>query len=147
MAVRTTYNDRLPVAFAGMIADIEAATIISRTVETAAIGYGLAAKRGSADHKVAAATANSDTFMGITCREQSGDADTANQIKVGETAPLLVTGTIWVTAGATVVEGEAAYMIAADGRFTSSSSGNLAIPNAKFDKSADADDLVPIRIT
>lgn len=146
MAVQSTYADNMSVAYEGMIADETPNTLISRTVETAAIGFGKAVKQGTGDHGVEAATADTDAYIGITVRDQSIDPANVDLFAVGDTALLMTQGAIWVTAGATVAAGADVYMIAADGRFTSSAGGNLAIPNAVFETSGDADELVRIRL-
>lgn len=146
MAVQTTYANTISAAYEGMIANEEPNVLISRTVEGAAIGFGLAVKQGSADDGVAAATAAADAYRGITVRDQSIEAGSPDAYPVGENATVMTKGVVWVTAGATVAAGEAVYMIAADGRFTNVSTSNLPIPNAVFDSSGAADALVKVRL-
>lgn len=145
-SVQTSYLDRAVAAYEGMVANLEPAVLISRTVATAAIGFGLAVKQSTNDHDVEAADDAADVYRGITVRDQSIDPALVDEYAVGETATIITKGVVWVKAGATVAAGAAVYMIDADGRFTSSSSGNLAIPNAVFDASAVADALVPVRL-
>ncbi len=144
--VQSSYLDRTPIAFEGMIANTEPNVLISRTVEGAAIGFGKVVKQGADDNGVAAATDAADVYRGITTRDQSVDPALVDQYAVGEAATIITKGVVWVKAGATVAAGAAVYMIDADGRFTSSASGNLPIPNAVFDSSGAADELVRVRL-
>jgi hypothetical protein len=147
MAVQTTYRTDLRPAFEGMIANTEPNILISREVETAAIGFGKAVKQGTADDQVLAATAADDVFRGITVRDQSahGVADT---FPVGSSALIMTQGVVWVTAFDTVVAGAQVYMRVAGGlgRFTDTATDNLPIPGAIFDSSGGAGELVKIRI-
>lgn len=144
--VQSTYRDVARAAFEGMIANTGPNDLISRTVQTAAIGFGKAVKQGTTDNTVQAATAQSDVFRGITVRDESIDPALADQYAVGASATILIEGVIWVKAGATVAAGAAVYMIVADGRFTSTAGSNLLIPRAIFDSSGVADGLVRIRL-
>jgi len=144
--VQSTYLDRAAVAYVGMIKNTEPNVLISRTVETAAIGFGVAVKQGVADHGVLKADDTADVYRGITVRDQSVDPAVADVYAVGENATIMTKGVVYVTLGATVAAGAAAYMIDADDTFTSSAGGNLAIPNAVFDGSGVSGDIVPLRL-
>ena len=145
MAVQTTYATNMAVALNGMIANTEPNVLISREVETAAIGFGLAVKQGTGDKQVEAATAAADVVRGITVRDQSVTSDT---FAVGESALVMTKGVVWVTAFDTVVAGAAAYMrvVGGSGKFTDTTTDNLAIPGAIFETSGVADELVAIRL-
>ncbi|WP_226780336.1 structural cement protein Gp24 [Oceaniglobus trochenteri] len=145
MAVQSTYLDNMPVAFEGMIANTEPNVLISREVQTAAIGFGKAVKQGTADKQVIAASAAADVVRGITVRDQS---TTDDEFAVADSALVMTKGVIWVTAFDTVVAGAAVYMRVAggSGKFTDTSTDNLAIPGAIFETSGAADELVAIRL-
>lgn len=147
MAVQSTYLDRMATAFEGMIANEEPNVLISRTVETAALGFGKAVKQGSADYGVEAADGASDVFRGISARDQSEPiTDAADTVAVGNSALIMTKGVIWVRAADGVAAGAAVYMVPASGKFTDTTTSNLAIPNAVFEDTGVADDLVRIRL-
>lgn len=144
-AVQTSYPGEIAAAYAGMIADTGPNNIISRTVETAAIGFGLAVKQGADDYGVEAATAQADVFRGITVRVH--DQPLTEDYAVGQSAALIIDGVVWVTSGAAVSAGDDVYMVAGDGRFTNVVGTNLPIPGAVFESStAGADELVKVRL-
>ncbi|WP_108482268.1 structural cement protein Gp24 [Oceaniglobus ichthyenteri] len=145
MAVQSTYAETMPVALNGMIANTEPNVLISREVQTAAIGFGKVVKQGTADKQVQAATAANDVVRGITVRDQSATGD---EFAVADSALVMTKGVIWVTAFDTVVAGAPVYMRVAGGagKFTDTTTDNLAIPGAIFETSGAADELVAIRL-
>ena len=144
--VQSTYPDRQPEAYEGMIANTEPNVLISRTVETAAIGFGKAVKQGTADDEVEAADNAADVYRGVTVRDMSVDPDSPDATPVGHSALVMTKGVVWVTAEDTVVAGADVYMVPGTGKFTDTSTSNLPIPNAVFDSSGVADELVKIRL-
>jgi len=150
MAVQSTYNNNMTAGAKGMIANMTDCDIISKNVETAALGFGVVVKQGAADDGVVAATAASDVYRGITVRDQSVRPGSADSIPVGDTAALLVRGVIWVLAGAVCTVGTAAYMIVGTGQagnFSSTPTSNLAIPRGTFESSGVLGDLVKLRLS
>lgn len=149
-ALQTNYDDKLAVAFEGMIVDTEPHIIISREVQTAAIGFGKAVKQGTADRQVQAATAAADVFRGITVRDQSTrlNGSTADQVPVGDTIAVMTHGVVWVRAVEPVIAGAAAYMQVSGGlgQFSDISTSNLPIVRGIFDSSAAAGELVKLRL-
>ena len=146
MAVQSTYLDEPIVAFEGMIDDIEPNTLISRNVETAALGFGKGVQQGVADYGVTAIDDAADVYRGVSVRDRSVDPASVDLTAVGKEALIMTKGVIWVTAGATVVAGAAAYVIPASGKFTSSAGGNVAVPNGIFETSGADTELVAIRL-
>ena len=148
MATQTTYLTEQRTALEGMIGNTEPNNLISREVETAAIGFGKTVNQGTADTGVVAATAAADVVRGITVRDQSIDANTPDQFAVGDSALVMTRGLVWVTAFDTVVAGAPVYMRVAggSGKFTDTTTDNLPIPNAIFETSGDADELVLVRL-
>lgn len=151
-AVQTTYGTEQAAAYDGMIVNTEPNNLISRDVEAAAVGFGLAVKQGTADRQCQAATASADLFRGITVRDQSSHGN-ADNFPVGTSALVMQRGVIWVRAGGTATVGTAAYMIvgtADAGKFTSAATvatvNNLAIVRGTFDSTAAAGSLVKLRI-
>lgn len=151
MAVQMDYSGGLAPAFEGMIVNTEPNNLISRRIEGDEVGFGKAVKQGAADAGCAAATAAADVFRGVTVLEVSANpaSDDGNGFGVGAMARLMERGVIWVVAGEAVSAGEAAYMqvgTADAGKFVSTASGNLPVPNAMFDSSGAKDALVKLRI-
>lgn len=148
MSTQSTYSDRMPTAFEGMIASTAPSTLVSYEVEEE-IGFGKTAKQGTASNQCGVADNASDAVLGITVRVQSTDfgaSDAINVYPVAETAAIMTEGEIYVTAGGTATAGTQVYMIPASGKFVSASTDNLAIPGATFvDTGADTD-LVKIRL-
>lgn len=135
MAVQTDYNATLAPAVAGAQATMVPATIISRNVEGAAIGFAKAVQQGSTDKSVVAFAGGS--FVGITVLDRSaaGENDT---FRVGDSARIMAdNGDIWVEAGAVVAAGDPVAVTPA-GAFVTDPTGNTAIPGARWDTSTTA---------
>jgi len=146
MATQTTYGTAFAASYLGMVANEEPNNLISRSVEGAAVGFGVVVKQGTADRGVAAATAANDVVRGITVRDQS---TTDDEFAVGADALVMTRGVIWVTAGETVTAGSPAYMkvgTADAGKFMVTTTSNLAIPRAIFETSGAKDALVAVRL-
>lgn len=147
ITVQDTYLTDYAAGFPGMLANGETQNRISRTVEDAAgIAFGKAVFRGVDDHGVTATPA-ANTFMGITIADVGvvqGLTGTADVLPQNSTASLLKTGVIWVTVGANVTDGAAAYVTNA-GAFTASASGNTALP-ARFDTTASSGGIARLRV-
>lgn len=148
MATQTTYLTEQRTALEGMIGNTEPNNLISREVETAAIGFGKAVKQGTADAGVEAADTVGDVIRGITVRDQSVEADSPNQYAVKDSALVMTRGLVWVTAYDTVAAGAPVYVAVnnTSDKFTDTTTSNLAVPNAIFETSGDADELVLVRL-
>lgn len=107
MAVQTTYSDRIGLGYAGQVIDMTLTDIISREVETAAVGFGKAVIRGAADRGVKAGAAGQ--FVGITVRDVTLPPERNDEYAVGDTAALMTRGAMLVTASAAVAAGDAVY--------------------------------------
>lgn len=148
ITIQSTYATDYTRGFPGMVANGETSNRISRTVEdSAGIAFGKAAFRGAGDHGVTATPA-AGTFMGITMADAGvvpaavgGAVDTYS---LYATAGLLNEGVIFVTVGANVADGDAAY-VTSGGVFTNVSSANTAIP-AKFDETVSSGGVCRLRV-
>lgn len=148
ITVQSTYSTSIASGFAGMVANGEESNRISRTIEdSAGLGFGKAAFRGSGDHGVTATPA-AGTFMGIAIADAGvvmpvgGTADTYPQYA---NVALLNEGSIYVTVGANVADGDAAY-VTSGGAITNVSTSNTAIP-AKFDETVSSGGVCRLRVT
>lgn len=148
MAITTTYGATLGVAYAGMISNLEVTNVISRTVTTAAIGFGKVGVQGAGDRTARLPDAANTKFEGIAVRDQGvpATATSFDEYPVGYTGGFLTLGVIWVVAGEAVARGDAAYFVPATGAIVKTATGNTPIPNAKFDASAASGALVPLRL-
>lgn len=146
-AIQSSVTERMRKAVAGQRATMIPATMISRTVESAAgLAFGVAAARGANDNGCKV-WETGNTFLGITIRERSINPDTqADKFAQYEAARIMTKGDVWVVAGAAVADGEPVYLVAATGAFTNVSSGNIAI-NGIFDSTAASGALVKVRLT
>ena len=126
-----TYTNTQATAYAGMIAELQDnRDVASRAIETAAVAFGLAVGRGTADGSAKLAGAG---FEGITVADKSRAADS---YAVGEIAGVMRKGTVWVTAGAAVTPADIVYFAAATGVVSNISAGGTAIVGAKFETTA-----------
>ncbi len=141
MAVQTEYNATLAPAVAGAQATMVPATIISRNVEDAPIGFGVGVSQGDADKGIVAGGAD---FVGITLLDRSaaGEGDT---FRVGDSARVMTKGDVWVVASGAVNAGDAVAMSAA-GAFSAAGETDDAIPGARWDTSATDGQLAVIRL-
>lgn len=143
MAVQTTYSDNIAPGTAGMIADMQASNVISRTVEIAAgIGFGIAVAPSATEGQVVLFAGNSaNGFLGITARDQSVDPENPDKFAQYDNARILRKGPIWVNVTGAVDPTDTPYVNNTTGVISASSSGGTAIPGAKFDSVTTGDGL------
>jgi hypothetical protein len=148
ITIQSSYATGYANGFPGMVANGEESNRISRTIEdSAGIAFGKAAFRGSGDHGVTATPA-AGTFMGIAIADAGvvapvgGTADVYPQYA---SVALLNEGCIYVTVGASVADGDAAYVTSA-GVITNVSTSNTTIP-AKFDETVASGGVCRLRVT
>ena len=147
MAVlQTTYTDQVAPGYAGMVANAETSNRITRTIEDAGgIAFGKAAFRGTGDHGTTA-TPTAGGLLGITIAHEALGliaGQTADVFPQYANVPILTQGVIWVTAGASVADGEQAYVTSA-GAFTNVSTSNVILPGFFFDTTAASGALVKL---
>ena len=157
MALQTSYNDTQPVAVVGAQATMIPATIISRTVEGAAIPFGKAVSQG-ADEKGCKAFGGADTaIVGITLLDRSAagttvvngqvTARTPDTFGVGESARIITKGDIWVTASVAVNAGDPVFVIPATGAFAkTNASSAVQIAGARWDTTTTVAGLAVVRL-
>lgn len=147
MAHNESYRTDPQVAFEGMIADQTPATIVSRTVETAAVSFGKCVKQGTADAGVEGVETGDTAILGIAVRNQGVDGNSVDAYPVGETAAVLLKGAIWVKAGATVAAGDPVHVTVDGSVFgTGAGAGKVAISGATYETSGAANALVRVRL-
>lgn len=146
--LQTTYTDTIAVGYAGMVANGQTSTRISRTCEDAAgIAFGKAVWRGSGDHGATATVGTSATFLGVTIATSAlgllsgADADEYQQY---DTMAIMPAGEIWVTAGEAVADGSQVYADASTGAFVDTTTSNVLLTGWFFDTTASSGALVRI---
>ena len=132
-----TYPTRTPLGYAGMIADATGARdVASRKIETAAVAFGLAVGRGTAD---ASAKLGGAGFQGITVADKTSAADS---YAVGEVAGVIRRGAVWVTASTAVTPADPVTFTAATGVIGAGLATTIA--GAKFETTAAIGGLVRV---
>jgi len=141
--VQSSYLDTIPEGYAGAIANEEPRILISRTVETVAgIGFGVAVMQGTNDK--GCIISDGTKFLGVTVREQSVAPSSPSSFALNDTARIMTEGVIWVAnsggvAAGDLVEGGAAGVL-------KKKTGGTAIPNARWETTADDGDLAQLRL-
>ena len=132
-----TYPTRTPLGYAGMIAETTGAQdVASRKIETAAVAFGLAVGRGTADGSAKLGGAG---FEGIAVADKTRAADS---YAVGEVAGVIRKGSIWVTASTAVTPADPVTFTAATGVI---GAGLVTtITGAKFEGTASIGGLVRV---
>ncbi len=145
--VQDTFASAPAKGYPGMVANGETSNRISRTVEDAAgIAFGKAAFRGTGDHGVTA-TPTAGGFMGVVIADHGvvplPGGVAADIFPRYESAPLLVLGAIYVTAGEDVTDGAQVY-VTAGGLFVDTVGANIILPGFFFDETVLSGGIVRI---
>lgn len=153
MAVaQSTYSASPAIGLPGQIANEELKNIISKIVETSGgINFGQPAARSAtnANEESCRLMASGAAFLGIAVlnRAVAPDASDPDNYPQYSSAALMTQGTIFVTAGATVVPGDDVYWDSATGKYGTSSGGtNVAIPGARFETNGGDTDIVVVSL-
>lgn len=135
--VQTSYDDAMGVGYAGMIADTAGPKdVASRTIETAAVAFGLAVGAGTAD---GSAKLGGTGFEGIAVADKTRDED---EYDVGEVAGIMRKGTVWVTASTDVDPTDPVTFTAATGVIGAGLATTIA--GAKFEGTVTSGNLVRV---
>lgn len=143
--VQNTFVEDIPVGYPGMEADGETSNIITRSLESASVGFGKAVYRGVAD-RGASVTPAAGTLYGFTIANRS------LPVTVDRAADTYITkdnlriknrGKIWVTSSVAVADGDPVYVTPA-GLITNVSTSNVAATGWEFDDTIAAAGLVRI---
>ena len=150
MAVQSTYNENLAVAFPGMRANLVPETVISRTVKNASMGFGVVAVQAAGDYEVTtigdAATADPGGYVGISVRDQAADPGAPNAYAEDATAAIMTKGTVWVNAYESVAAGDPVYFVTATGLLGKTTASSTQIANARWETSRTGAGLAMIRL-
>lgn len=140
--VQSTYPDNIAAAVAGMRANEEPCTLISRNVETeAGIGFGVGVMQGTEDKQCV--ISDGSALLGVTVRDRSVDPATPNLFAENESARLMTVGPIYVANSGGVAAGDPVHVLN-NGVFANS--GGTYIENARWDTTAEDGDLAVLRL-
>jgi hypothetical protein len=144
MALQTTYNETLSAAVAGAQATEIPATVLSRTVETAAgIGFGIAVEQGAQDK--GCALFDGGTVLGITLLDRGATGE--DKYVQYESARVMTKGDIWVLCTTGCSAGDPVYVRPSNNTFQNSSANSgVQIANARWETSAGAGALAVVRL-
>lgn len=131
--LQTTYTEKPARAIEGMIANSEKNNIISRVLQSASMGFGKVAVRGTAENQCKVSEANGK-FLGVSVLDKTQLQDSYPQYS---TVAILEKGVIWVIASVQVAHGDPVYFVPATGLWTnvSNSSANTLVAGATWDTS------------
>jgi hypothetical protein len=157
MAVQTSYSENIAAAVAGARATEIPATIISRTVETAAVPFGRAVKQGAEDKGCALFGSGDTVVLGISLLDRSASGrsvtdnqvsgDFADQFGIGESARVITKGDVWVVCATGCSAGDGVFVRPSNGDFQDSNANSaVQIVGARWDTSAEAGGLAVIRL-
>ncbi len=148
-AIQTTYTQNIRPGTVGAIVDMSPTSLISRNVEASGgLAFGIPVAQGTAD-KAGRAFTTGDTiakFVGVSVYDRSVNA--GNGYSQYESARIMKTlGCVWVNASVQVAAGDPVAIVAATGAWTNVTSGNLTVPNARWDTSTSgANQLAQLRL-
>lgn len=126
-SLQTTYGVNIVAGYPGMVQSMEPSDRISMIVETAAgIGFGVPVCQGTGDRQAKVAGAGLK-FRGVSIASPDRIADLYEQYG---TLPVMVKGTIWVTASVAVGVGDIVTWTTAGAW---SNTGGTTVPNAIWD--------------
>lgn len=148
-SVQTSYNGVHAPAYAGMVANQEPRTVISRVVANASgLGFGVIAVQGAGDDQVQASVAGAGApFRGVSIVDLLVPAYAgyvADTYAQGAIAAVMTKGVVWVVAAGPVAAGAPAFFDPATGALSADNS-HTAI-DGTFDSSGAAGALVKLRL-
>lgn len=135
-----TYTTRAAVAYAGMPAEgQQVKDVASRKIENAAVAFGLAVGRGTAD---GSARLGGTGFEGITVADKAVDNAGLDSYPIGAMAGVIRKGPVWVTASTNVGPADPVTFTAATGVIGAGLA--TTITGAKFENTALSGALVRV---
>lgn len=132
-----SYEDRLPLGYAGLIATANARDAYTYTLEGDNAAFGLACGQGTADR---GAVLGGGDFVGVTIADKSLDQNTYQS---GDSASLLRKGVMWVIASTDVSPADP-VTYDANGQFGAGLASPL--PDARFEATVAAGGLVRLAL-
>jgi hypothetical protein len=146
---QTTYGAAPAKGLPGQIASEEKCNKVSRTVETAAgIKFGAPAQRGTGDHGVAILTTGDFLGLAVLNPAVPPNADNPDAYPQYFTGAFMTMGTMYVTAGGAVAQGDAVFYNTLTHRYVNAAGTDIVgpIPDAVFDTSGANGAIVEIAL-
>lgn len=137
-----TYSTDPKIGYAGMVADMTNATIISRTAE-AEIGFGAPVARATEAHKTRPVTTGDTVVLGFSVRSQATAAESVDKYPAKDTAAVMVKGSMLVTVAEAVAVGDPVSVVVATGAIGVT---GVAVVGATFESAAGTGELAKILI-
>lgn len=145
MAVlQSTFGEDIPNGYPGMEADGELSNIITRTIESASVGFGKAVYGGTNDR--GCVTTPSADLLGFTIARKGlplTAARAADTFVQGDNVPIKNRGKIWVTSAVAVADRDQVY-VTSGGAITNVSTSNTIATGWFFDDTIAAAGIVRI---
>lgn len=126
--VQSTYEN-LRAGVPGHISHMVPSTLISRTLESASVAFGLAVSQGAGDHGVV--TFDGNDVVGLVVRERSLPSGQDN-VQQNESARIMTKGAMSVESAVAVAAGDPVHATAGGAL---SNTGGVAIANARWETS------------
>lgn len=142
-AVQTTYTANLVIGSPGQVADTITFDAVSRQVQPATLAFGRAVIQGTAADQVNVGAAG--VFIGISVRDLGLDPAQGDQYIQGDTAAIMIRGSIFITATDVVAAGNPVFRTPT-GLLVATSAGNTAVANAIFETGGGIGSLVRVRL-
>lgn len=140
-----TYQNYPTIALAGQIADLNESVIASRTA-SAAVDFGVAVRNTGKD-TCAPISATGQTVAGISVRDATAKTGSSTlTYNTGDAVGVMEIGRVYALPFEDVTAGDPVYARAADGVLGKTSSGNVAVPGAKWEETVTLASGLPGRI-
>jgi hypothetical protein len=147
-AVQTTYAQIIAPARPGQVADATPNRVVSKIAQLNPIPFGSAVFRGTVDNGIMlAGTPGVGGFLGVAiiAPEVRPFGTVPDTYQPGDIAAIMEEGPVWIVSTTPVAIGAPVY-VDATGAFTSTVTGNTAVPNSVFSATTAAAGLVRIRL-
>lgn len=128
--IQSSYNERIGVAVAGLIANLRDSICRTKQLESATLGFGLAVCQGTADDGITLGGSALTKFQGVSVRDVTLVPDNSDQYVQTNNVAVLQEGDIWVQIGAAVGPADAVYFNPTTGVFYKTSAGGALGPIA-----------------
>ncbi len=148
MGVQDSYSETIRKGVPGQQADAQPSAMISKTAQDAAgVGFGRVVVRGSTD-EACREIASGDAvgvFLGFSVRERSVAAENNKFVRY-DSVRIMIRGSLWVTAGVAVNDGDPVYVEPNGGLLrTTNANSAFLLPNWVWDTTVSAPGLAKIR--
>jgi len=140
MSVQLEYKQYMGKGYAGQISDLSDNDVISKAVEGAPIGFGLAVEKGTSDNQVK--LAQGGTFLGMAVRtHENANADA--QYEIAEASNIMKKGKMYASVDGTGSQDDALTYDTVNGQLsTASADGTHIATTAKLNETQAVSDAI-----